>query len=74
MYPSLRFGQVKGSYAMFRKILLSYRGVILKTKSLLVSLLALTSTIQGTEGEASLQGEIYRLSPFTYRFIKREKV
>jgi len=47
---------------VFRKILLSYRGVILKTKSLLVTLLAMTSTLQGLELDSRLQSEIYRLT------------
>jgi len=47
---------------LLRKILVSYRGVILKTKSLLVTLLALTSTLQGNDRGSSLHLEISRLT------------
>ncbi len=47
---------------IFSKILMSYRGLILKTKSLLVTLLALSSTLQAADRDTTVHHEISRLS------------
>lgn len=47
---------------MLRHLVHRYKKVLLKTKSLLVSLLAFASTVQATDGEVSLRQELSRLS------------